>query len=163
GAARACAAVAGGLAAVAALVYLPFVILDGPADAWRDVVGRSLRDGRYWRLPFPIDYDGPFRSLKDAKHLLQFYVPVVLLIGLAHPPVGARAPARDGAVARRGRRRLRGAAFRGARDRRDGSRRPAPRPTARPDLHDHAPLGPGAHQRSADLRPDRARQPGAAG
>jgi hypothetical protein len=70
-------------------VYLPFVIADGSADAWRDLIGRSLDQGRYWRLPFPIGYDGRFRlwppgSLAhDAKDVLEFYIPLLLLIGLA--------------------------------------------------------------------------------
>jgi hypothetical protein len=76
-------------AAVTALVYIPFAIVDGPADAWRDLVGRSLREGRYWRLPFPLGYDGRFRvwppgSLAhDAKDVLEFYVPLLLVIGVA--------------------------------------------------------------------------------
>ncbi|MEA2494685.1 MAG: hypothetical protein QOJ29_2596, partial [Thermoleophilaceae bacterium] len=48
-------------AALTALVYLPFVIADGPADAWRDLIGRSLSQGRYWHLPFPLGYDGSLR------------------------------------------------------------------------------------------------------
>lgn len=87
--ARAAASVAGTAAAFTALVYLPFVIADGPADAWRDLVGRSLQQGRYWRLPFPADYDGRLRLwppgsfAHDAKDVLDFYVPLVLLIALA--------------------------------------------------------------------------------
>jgi hypothetical protein len=79
----------GAFAALTALVYLPFVIADGPADAWRDLVGRSLGDGRYWRLPFPVDYHGRLRlwppgSLAhDAKDVLGFYVPLILLAGVA--------------------------------------------------------------------------------
>jgi hypothetical protein len=81
--------VAGAFAALTALVYLPFVIADGPADAWRDLVGRSLSQGRYWRLPFPVDYDGRLRPwgpgsfAHDAKDVLDFYVPLILLAGLA--------------------------------------------------------------------------------
>src|SRR4051812_40317601 len=76
-------------AVLTTLVYLPFVIADGPADAWRDLIGRSLSQGRYWHLPFPLGYDGRFRlwppgSLAhDAKDLLAFYVPLLLVIGLA--------------------------------------------------------------------------------
>jgi hypothetical protein len=75
--------------ALTALVYLPFVIVDGPADAWRDLVGRSLSQGRYWRLPFPLGYDGQVRLwppgafAHDAKDVLGFYVPLLLVIGLA--------------------------------------------------------------------------------
>ena len=76
-------------AAMTLLVYLPFAIADGPAHAWRDVVGRSSSDGSKWRLPFPFSYDGRFRlwppgSLAhDAKDVLAFYVPLLLVIGLA--------------------------------------------------------------------------------
>ena len=71
-----------------ALVYLPFVIADGPADAWRDLVGRSLSQGRYWHLPFPIAYHGgldlwPLTALaSDLKDVLAFYIPLLLLVGL---------------------------------------------------------------------------------
>jgi hypothetical protein len=64
-------------------------VADGPADAWRDLIGRSLSQGRHWHLPFPFGYDGSFRlwppgSLAhDAKDLLAFYVPLLLVIGLA--------------------------------------------------------------------------------
>ena len=80
--------VAGAFALATAFVYLPFVVKDGPADAWRDLIGRSLSQGRYWHLPFPIGYGGSFRlwppgSLAhDAKDLLEFYVPLLTLIGL---------------------------------------------------------------------------------
>jgi hypothetical protein len=86
---RASAVVVAVFAVATALVYLPFVIADGPADAWRDLIGRSLSEGRYWRLPFPLDYDARFRiwppgSLAhDAKDLLAFYIPLLLVIGLA--------------------------------------------------------------------------------
>jgi hypothetical protein len=79
----------GAFAALTALVYLPFVIVDGPADAWRDLIGRSLSQGRYWHLPFPIGYDGRLRLwgpgafAHDAKDVLDFYVPLLLLIGIA--------------------------------------------------------------------------------
>jgi hypothetical protein len=86
---RPAAVVGGTFAALTVLVYLPFVIADGPADAWRDLVGRSLSQGRYWHLPFPIGYDGGFRLwppgalAHDAKDVLAFYVPLLLLVGLA--------------------------------------------------------------------------------
>jgi hypothetical protein len=86
---RAGATVAAACVALTALVYLPFVIHDGPADAWRALIGHSLREGRYWHLPFPLDYDGSLRlwppgSLAhDAKDVLGFYVPLLLVIGVA--------------------------------------------------------------------------------
>jgi hypothetical protein len=87
--ARAGAWVAVASAGFTTLVYLPFVIRDGPADAWSELVGHSLREGRYWRLPFPLDYDGRLRlwppgSLAhDAKDVLDFYVPLLLVAGVA--------------------------------------------------------------------------------
>jgi hypothetical protein len=89
GALRRIGIVLGTFAAGCFVVYLPFVIADGPADAWRDLIGRSLQQGRYWRLPFPIGYDGQFRLwppgsfAHDAKDLLEFYIPLLLLIGVA--------------------------------------------------------------------------------
>jgi hypothetical protein len=86
---RAAASVAGAAAALAAIVYLPFIVRDGPADAWRELIGHSLREGRWWRLPFPLGYDGRLRlwppgSLAhDAKDVLDFYVPLLLLVGIA--------------------------------------------------------------------------------
>ncbi|HEX6714050.1 MAG TPA: hypothetical protein VF066_11710 [Thermoleophilaceae bacterium] len=83
------AVVAGAFAALTALVYLPFVVADGPADAWRDLIGRSLSQGRNWHLPFPFGYDGRLRLwppgsfAHDAKDVLAFYVPLLLVIGLA--------------------------------------------------------------------------------
>lgn len=83
------AVIAAVFAALSALVYLPFVIKDGPADAWRDLIGRSLSQGRYWHLPFPFGYDGSFRlwppgSLAhDLKDVLAFYIPLLLVIGVA--------------------------------------------------------------------------------
>ena len=71
------------------IVYLPFVISDGPADAWRDLFGRSLQQGRKWHLPFPLSYDGRLRLwppgplAHDAKDVLGFYVPLLLVLGLA--------------------------------------------------------------------------------
>ena len=81
--------VIGSFAAVTAIVYLPFVITDGPADAWRDLIGRSLNQGHYWHLPFPLDYDGKLRLwppgsfAHDAKDVLDFYTPLILVIGIA--------------------------------------------------------------------------------
>jgi hypothetical protein len=86
---RAAGIVLATFAVVTAVVYLPFVIADGAANGWTDLVGRSLSTGSYWHLPFPIGYDGRFRlwppgSLAhDAKDLLGFYVPLILVIGIA--------------------------------------------------------------------------------
>jgi hypothetical protein len=86
---RAGVTVAGACAVLTALVYLPFVIHDGPADAWRELIGHSLVEGRYWHLPFPVGYDGSLRLwppgsfAHDAKDVLGFYVPLLLVIGVA--------------------------------------------------------------------------------
>ena len=65
-----------------AVAYLPFVMLAGPGDVWEEVIGRSLADGAAWRLPFPLAYDGGLSGLGDAKDVLDFYVPLLLLAGL---------------------------------------------------------------------------------
>ena len=80
-----CAAVA---VAGALLAYLPFAIVVGPADLYDSLVATSLRERDYWTLPFPWSYHGSVASPKGLKHLLDFYVPALLLAGLA---VGAAA------------------------------------------------------------------------
>jgi hypothetical protein len=80
-------------AAVAAggalLAYLPFIVATGPADMWDALVATGIRDREYWTLPFPLSYDGGFSLwppgtlARDAKDLLSFYVPLLLVIGLA--------------------------------------------------------------------------------
>jgi hypothetical protein len=86
---RSLAPFAGSLLATGLLFHLPFLIAAGPADLYDALVGRSLRDGDYWRLPFPLDYDGRFRTwpprdlAEDAKDVLGFYVPLILVAGLA--------------------------------------------------------------------------------
>ena len=80
---RLAARAAAGWAAVVAAAYLPFAALAGPADLWEELVGRSLRDGAAWRLPFPLEYDGGLTGAADAKDLLDFYVPLLLVIGFA--------------------------------------------------------------------------------
>jgi hypothetical protein len=76
-----CAAVGLGLSL---LVYLPFAIVDGPGSLYDAVIGTSLREREYWTLPFPWSYGGPsVASAKGLKHLLDFYVPALLLAGLA--------------------------------------------------------------------------------
>lgn len=71
------------------LVYLPFAISDGVSHLYEALIGTSLREGGWWTLPFPIAYHGPFSAwppgdlFRDGKHLLDFYVPLLLLVGLA--------------------------------------------------------------------------------
>lgn len=73
----------GGLAAAVLLVYIPFFALAGPGDAWEELVAKSLRERESWTLPFPFSYDGGFGSLGDAKDVLDFYVPLILVVGTA--------------------------------------------------------------------------------
>lgn len=84
---------AGAYAATAAgstlLVYLPFAIAAGPGRLYDRLAGSSLREREWWTLPFPLDYDGPLRSwppgalASDARDLLHFYVPGLLVAGMA--------------------------------------------------------------------------------
>ncbi len=82
-------AYAAATAGLTALVYLPFAISDGVAHLYDALIGTSLREGGWWTLPFPTDYHGPFSAwppgdlFRDGKHLLDFYVPLLLLVGLA--------------------------------------------------------------------------------
>jgi hypothetical protein len=77
------------------LVYLPFAIAAGPADLWDDLVAKSLREKAWWTLPFPLGYDGGFdawppgTALEDAKDVLGFYVPLLVVLGLALTAVAA--------------------------------------------------------------------------
>ncbi len=64
-------------AAAAVVPMLPFVIV-APGALWHDNVG-FLSIQSLQRLPFPLSYSG---SLKPNK-LLEFYVPLILVIGCA--------------------------------------------------------------------------------
>jgi hypothetical protein len=65
------------------LVYLPFAIAIGPADLYEALVGTSLRERDYWTLPFPWSYGGSIGSPKGWKDALDYYVPALLVIGVA--------------------------------------------------------------------------------
>jgi len=80
---RAAAIAAGVAVAASALVYLPFAVAAGPGRLWDAVVVAAARDGSWWRLPFPLDYDGGLGSLADAKDVLGFYQPLIALLALA--------------------------------------------------------------------------------
>jgi len=72
-----------------ALAYAPFAIAASPRTLWQQLVAQGLHDAKYWTLPFPWSYHGaftvfPLGSLaRDVKKLIDFYVPVLLLVGLA--------------------------------------------------------------------------------
>jgi len=87
--ARAVAVFAALAAALTLLAYLPLLIAVGPLDAYAAILGDSLGERDYWTLPFPVSYDGPLsvwppgEAAGDAKDLLDFYVPLLLAVGLA--------------------------------------------------------------------------------
>jgi len=72
-----------------AAVYAPFAAAIGPADLYGELLGDSLGDRDFWTLPFPVAYGGSLRGwppaslAEDAKDLLGFYVPMLLVAGLA--------------------------------------------------------------------------------
>jgi hypothetical protein len=78
---RAATAYIGGLAGVVVLVYAPFFAAAGPGDAWDALVAKSLREREWWTLPFPFSYDGGIGSPREAKDVLDFYVPLILVTG----------------------------------------------------------------------------------
>jgi hypothetical protein len=90
---------AGAAALTAAILYAPIVALAGVGRSWDLLIDYPLTDfSAYQSLPFPLSYDGPLNTasvggfLSDsAENLLLFYLPLVLVIGLA---VGLAALAR---------------------------------------------------------------------
>jgi hypothetical protein len=72
---RALTAVTG--TAVGALTLAPFLAA-APADMVDDTIG-FLPKQHLQRLPFPLDFDGPLRPSK----LIEFYLPLILLVALA--------------------------------------------------------------------------------
>ena len=83
------------------LAYLPFLIAAGPADMWDALVATGLRDREHWTLPFPLEYDGAFvvwppgSLAHDLKDVLSYYVPLLLVVGLAVGAAAALARRRD--------------------------------------------------------------------
>jgi hypothetical protein len=81
----------GAAVAVAALLYLPVIAAAGLGDSFDLLVRYPIEDfSDYQSLPFPLDYDGPLNTdslggfLSDsAENLLVFYLPLVLMLGLA--------------------------------------------------------------------------------
>ena len=79
GPARGAAAWLGGVV----VVFAPFVAAAGPGTVYDELVGRSAGDGAWWRLPFPLTYNGPLRSwppgdlASDLKDALGYELPLV--------------------------------------------------------------------------------------
>jgi hypothetical protein len=71
------------VAALIVLVYLPFVILDGPGALYHALIGNSLHTRDYWTLPFPVHYHAPAGAgfAKAVKKGLDFYIPLLVVIG----------------------------------------------------------------------------------
>ena len=101
---RAAVAAAAGVG-VAALLYLPFAVAAGVPQLWDSLVAEAIRDGSWWTLPFPLDYDGPLRGwppralVEDLKDVLGFYLPLIGVVGAVAVAVRARrgiAPAAAG-------------------------------------------------------------------
>jgi 4-amino-4-deoxy-L-arabinose transferase-like glycosyltransferase len=71
------------------VVYVPLLVAVGPHDLYEGLIGTSAREGSYWRLPFPVHYRGPLplwppgQFVKRLKDVLVYYVPLLLVIGLA--------------------------------------------------------------------------------
>jgi hypothetical protein len=81
------------------VLYAPIVALAGVGRSWDLLIDYPLTDfSAYQSLPFPLSYDGPLNTgsiggfISDsAENLVLFYLPLVLVIGLA---VGLAAVAR---------------------------------------------------------------------
>ncbi len=95
---RAAAVAAGTAAGLALLLYLPWVVAAGPGGLWEALAGSSAREGGFWRLPFPVLYDGPLplwppgelaTRLKDAA-LYQLPLAGVVGLGAAAVALGRR-------------------------------------------------------------------------
>ena len=76
---RAGAAWLGGVA----VLYAPFVVAAGPGRVLDELFGRAADDGAFWRLPFPIAYDGRLRTwppadlASDLKDALGYELPLI--------------------------------------------------------------------------------------
>ena len=82
---------AGPAVAAALALYLPVVLQAGVSASWDLLIRYPILDfGDYQRLPFPFVYDGPLNVSSPGgfvsdtlENLLLFYVPLVLVLGLA--------------------------------------------------------------------------------
>jgi hypothetical protein len=81
----------GAAAGTALVLYVPVVIAAGLGPSWNLLVDYPASDFRdYQTLPFPLSYDGPLNTSSPGgfftdtvEPLLLFYLPLVLVIGLA--------------------------------------------------------------------------------
>jgi Dolichyl-phosphate-mannose-protein mannosyltransferase len=75
--------------ALTAVIYAPLAAAVGPRDLYEAIVVHSSQQGSAWRLPFPLHFRGglplwpPGRLANHAHDALVFYVPLLLVIGLA--------------------------------------------------------------------------------
>ena len=89
--AEAAALFAGTALAVAVVLYLPVVAAAGIGDSFDLLIRYPVQDfTHYQSLPFPVSYDGVLNTSSiggffgdSAESLLLFYLPLVLMIGLA--------------------------------------------------------------------------------
>jgi hypothetical protein len=88
---------------VGAVIYAPFAIADGVGNLYQALVGTSLRTGGNWTLPFPWHFHTPAGAglAKTLKKALDFYVPVIVLVGFALAALAALVTAVRGWRARR--------------------------------------------------------------
>jgi hypothetical protein len=84
------ALLAAGSAVLGALVlFAPFAVAAGVPRLWDSLVAQSARDGDWWRLPFPLVYNGPLRAwppdalAEDLKDVLGYYLPLLGVVALA--------------------------------------------------------------------------------
>ena len=77
------------------VLYAPFLIAAGPGEMYDQLVATAGRERDYWTLPFPLEYDGAFSlwppgtAAERAKDVLGFYVPLLVLVGVALAGVSA--------------------------------------------------------------------------
>ena len=69
------------------VLYGPFVAAAGPGRVYDELVGRAAGEGAWWRLPFPLAYDGPLRAwpprdlASDLKDALGYELPLIAVAG----------------------------------------------------------------------------------
>jgi hypothetical protein len=70
---------------ITAAIYAPLAIAVGPHDLFEAIVVHSTQQGSAWRLPFPLHFRGGFPLWPPgrAHDALVFYVPLLLVVGLA--------------------------------------------------------------------------------